>query len=97
MRLVVHGRISYKNIGSHFGCQHNWYIYWGMIEKTILLFYTSIMAIISFILLFFQSNVRCEEKQCNRDFSDIFLNGGDIAQKSRFFDMISSDPIIQAA
>ena len=51
------------------------------------------MAIFSFI----QSNVRCDEKQCNRDFSDIFLNGGDIAQKSRFFDIISSDPIIQAA
>lgn len=45
----------------------------------------------------FQSNVRYDEKQRNRDFSDIFLNGGDIAQKSRFFDMISSDPIIQAA
>ena len=65
-----------------------------MIEK---LFYTSIMSVFLLFCCFFQSNVRCAEKQCNRDFSDIFLNGGDIAQKSRFFDMISSDPIIQAA
>ena len=55
------------------------------------------MVIFSFILVFFQSNVRSDEKRRNRDFSDTFLNGGDIAQKSRFFDMISSDPIIQAS
>ena len=72
-------------------------LYCEMIEKTTLLFLYIGYGNFFFYSVFFQSNVRCDEKQCNRDFSDIFLNGGDIAQKSRFFDMISSDPIIQAA
>ena len=69
-----------------------------MIEKTTLLFlYIDYGNYFFYSVFFFQPNVGFDEKQRNRDFSDIFLNGGDIAQKSRFFDMISSDPIIQAA
>ena len=68
-----------------------------MIEKTTLLFLYIDFGNYFFYSVFFPVQCAFDEKQRNRDFSDTFLNGGDIAQKSRFFDMISSDPIIQAA